>query len=271
MQVMDNSDSDDRTSSTSTSSFGYNVPSTLAPNQRDLRKQAAVRNAAAAASAAVVANNNTDDEGQQQGQAEVKSRRPNLSPLDTASTAYVDKESAQTASKHASDAIFAQLEVIQNLQVHSNHNAGLSIPNYGSSQDEITREHAKLENLHNGDSDDTIPSTTTTSGGEALADPSSPTQSPKSKTKTDKQGGTTKPKPEKHTHGQGASAKERSAAHAYDELAAGFQERAKGVDAIMEKVRLTVVLFPWEQMRRILKEDIVSGSDESSLSLALTI
>lgn len=238
---MNNSDSDDRTSTASTSIFGYNVPSTLAPNQRDLRIQAAVRNAAATASAAA---NTTDDEQQQQtsqqDRAEVKSRRPNLSPLDTASSAYVDKESAQTASKHASDAIFVQLEVIKNLQVHSSGlYADLRDPNSWSPQDEITREHAKLESLHKDDSDDTFPSTA--SGSEALASSSSPTKSPKTKT-TDKQGGTTKPKPERHTHGQGASAKERSAAHAYDELAAGFQERAKGVDAIMEKVSLTLYL-----------------------------
>lgn len=111
---MDNSDSDDRTSSTSASSLGYNVPSTLAPNQRDLRIQAAKRNAAAAAAAV-----NTDDEQKeaQSQDAELKSRRPNLPRLDTKGSPYVTKENSQTASKNASDAIFAQLEIIQNLQV----------------------------------------------------------------------------------------------------------------------------------------------------------
>jgi hypothetical protein len=109
---MNHSDSDDRTSTTSASSLGYNVPSTLAPNQRDLRKQAAVRNAAAAEAAL-----KTDDELEQKKRTETKRGYSTLPPLDTTSTSYAGKESAQTASKTASDAIFAQLEVIQNLQV----------------------------------------------------------------------------------------------------------------------------------------------------------
>lgn len=44
--------------------------------------------------------------------------------------------------------------------------------------------------------------------------------------------------PEARKHGPNESTKERTAAHAYDDLAAAFHERAKGVDAIMEKVRL---------------------------------
>lgn len=115
-RMVNNSDSDDRTSSTSVSSAGYNMPSTLAPNQRDLRIQASVRNAAAAATAV-----NTDDEHKQEQphDPDSKTRRPDLTPLDTKNSAYPGKESAQTASKNASDAIFAQLEVIQNLQVNN--------------------------------------------------------------------------------------------------------------------------------------------------------
>lgn len=96
----------------------------MAPNQRDLRKQAAMRNAQAAAGAA---DNHTDDEQQQrqrEKQAELKSKRPDLARLVTESTnlnSFLDKESAQTASKTASDAIFAQLDVIQTLQVRNIH------------------------------------------------------------------------------------------------------------------------------------------------------
>ena len=109
---MNHSDSDDRTSTTSASSQGYNVPSTLAPNQRDLRKQAAVRNAAAAEAAL-----KTDEEAEEKQAEKLKRGHSSLPPLDTSSTSYAGKEGAQTASKTASDAIFAQLEVIQTLQV----------------------------------------------------------------------------------------------------------------------------------------------------------
>lgn len=64
------------------------------------------------------------------------------------------------------------------------------------------------------------------------------TTSPRSPSKAKERAPTTadKVRPEKHKHGPHTTAKERSAAHAYDDLAAAFQERAKGVDAIMEKV-----------------------------------
>lgn len=54
-----------------------------------------------------------------------------------------------------------------------------------------------------------------------------------------------KVRPDKTKHGptkpaaSGSNAKERTAAHAYDDLAAAFQERADGVEAIMEKVSPT--------------------------------
>jgi hypothetical protein len=98
-------------------------------------------------------------------------------------------------------------------------------------KDEITREHAKLESLHEDEEGGPLSG----NDNEPLESPESPTKSPNSKTSNQKTG-KNKAKPDKHKHGRGPSSKERSAAHAYDELAAGFQERAKGVDAIMEKV-----------------------------------
>lgn len=130
---MDTSDSDDRRSmSTSSSARAYNVPgSNTSPNQRDLRIQAARRNIAehrAAAAAAATTGSMTattvhdadetdTDEGRQPARAPT---RPELARIFTESADLhpsKHKEGAQTASKNASDAIFAQLQVLQTLQV----------------------------------------------------------------------------------------------------------------------------------------------------------
>lgn len=123
---MDGSESDDRTSSTSTSNYGYNVASTLAPSQRDLRIQAARRNVAEHQAAATAGNVTATDEDSNNSGAEARQReqstrgkRSDLARLVTERTNLqqsTHKESAQTASKNASDAIFAQLQVIQTLQ-----------------------------------------------------------------------------------------------------------------------------------------------------------
>lgn len=133
-----NSDSDDRATSTSTgtstntSSYAYNAPSTLAPNQRDLRIQAAKRNAEQQHHhpPGLTANTNVNDltgtatsdsdNDDQRLRDDKKSKRPDLARIITESANMhpsIHKESAQTASKNASDAVFAQLQVIQTLQV----------------------------------------------------------------------------------------------------------------------------------------------------------
>lgn len=124
---MDGSESDDRTSSTSTSNQGYNVASTLAPSQRDLRIQAARRNVAEHQAAATAGNVTATDEDSNNSGTEARQReqptrgnRSDLARLVTEGSNLhqsTHKESAHTASKNASDAIFAQLQVIQTLQV----------------------------------------------------------------------------------------------------------------------------------------------------------
>jgi hypothetical protein len=104
-------------------------------------------------------------------------------------------------------------------------------------QEEITQQHAKLENLddeavsaafHTGSGGNKEPSATspgkTAGGGQRSSKPALPKDGLK----------------------QSTASKEGSAAHAYDQLAAGFQERAKGVDAIMEKVGHTLHLLVFD-------------------------
>ncbi|KAK9897405.1 hypothetical protein P389DRAFT_169164 [Cystobasidium minutum MCA 4210] len=251
MEVNDSAEDRARTSTFSAVSHPYNAASTLAPSQRDLRIQAARRNLAEhqeqhhqqQVGATIAADNDdttttgtstTDEDNARPDNANARQRtkKPDLHRIVT-ETGH-GRPSAHTgnthaASKNASDAIFAQLQVIQTLQ------------------DEITREHAKLESLDNDALSPMLDGSGNKDEHAARTKATTSSTSPKSPTSNKAAGeraSTTadKVRPDKTKHGptkpaaSGSNAKERTAAHAYDDLAAAFQERADGVEAIMEKM-----------------------------------
>lgn len=139
MEVNDSAEDRARTSTFSAVSHPYNAASTLAPSQRDLRIQAARRNLAEhqeqhhqqQVGATIAADNDdttttgtstTDEDNARPDNANARQRtkKPDLHRIVT-ETGH-GRPSAHTgnthaASKNASDAIFAQLQVIQTLQV----------------------------------------------------------------------------------------------------------------------------------------------------------
>lgn len=153
-----------------------------------------------------------------------------------------DDSSTITAGVSASDAIFAQLHAIQSLQVCRYYSLSKCKPDsmpFIYFKDEITREHKRLENL----SDDNITPTSGkghNAGNEPAGNSSTSEPLSNSANRAGPQGGADGGfKREGGGAGNGNSrstATDRSAAQAYDKLAAGFHERAKRVDAIMQKM-----------------------------------